>query len=238
LDIQGPPEKLYAVKIILEKLDIVKIIIYHLGMLKKPYHHGDLKNALIQAAIAILSEEGAGALSLRKAASRAGVSHAAPYAHFRDKQDLIAAISTEGFRLLYEKIGDAIEANPDNPASQLMEVASAYMRFSLENQALFKIMFSGILEEEAEYPDFVQTSHENFQQIVGLVLRCQQAGLLRPGPEDAVALSVWSLVHGFVALLLEGQISHTISERYALKELLRQTLNHITLVELPSPAAG
>lgn len=207
-------------------------------MQKKPYHHGDLKNALVQAGIAILSEEGAGALSLRKAASRAGVSHAAPYAHFKDKQGLIAAISTEGFRFLYERIEAAIEACPNSPASQLVETASAYVSFAQENQALFKIMFSGILEEEAEYPDFVQTSHDNFQQIVHLVRRCQQAGLLRPGPEDVLALSIWSLVHGFVALLVEGQISHTILERYPIKDLLCQALNHITLVELSISAAG
>ena len=73
-------------------------------MAKKQYHHGDLKNALIHAGIAILAKEGVGGLSLRKVAARAGVSHAAPYAHFADKQALIAAISTEGFRLVYDRI--------------------------------------------------------------------------------------------------------------------------------------
>jgi AcrR family transcriptional regulator len=201
-------------------------------MLKKQYHHGDLKNALVQAGMEILSEAGAEALSLRKVASRAGVSHAAPYAHFSDKQGLIAAISTEGFRQLYKRIRAAIETNSGDPASRLVEAAGAYIQFAQENQALFKVMFSGILEKEAVYPDFVQISQQNFQQLVSLVRDCQQAGLLRPGPENVLALSVWSLVHGLVALLLERQISHTILERYPLKELLYQTLNQITLVEL------
>jgi AcrR family transcriptional regulator len=202
-------------------------------MLKKQYHHGDLKNALIQAGMEILAEEGAGALSLRKVASRAGVSHAAPYAHFSDKQSLIAAISTEGFRQLYARIGAAIAANPHEPASQLVEVACTYVQFALENRAYFKIMFSGILDQEDAYPDFVEISHKNFEQLINLVGDCQAAGLLRPGPVDVLALSVWSLVHGFVALLLERQISRSILERQTLKELVYQTLNQITLVELP-----
>ena len=97
-------------------------------------------------------------------------------------------------------------------------------------------MFSGILEEENKYPEFVNISHETFFQLVRLVQECQQGGLLRPGPADVLALSLWSLVHGFVSLLLEKQISHTILEVISAKELLCQTLNQITLVKLtPQP---
>jgi AcrR family transcriptional regulator len=199
---------------------------------EKQYHHGDLRNSLIQAGIEILAEEGGGALSLRKVASRAGVSHAAPYAHFGDRQDLIAAISTEGFRQLYEQIKDVVEANPHDLVNRLIEVAWAYVQFAMQNSSLFKIMFSGILQEENKYPEFVKISHENFLLLVHLVQECQQAGLLRPGPADVLALSVWSLVHGFVSLLLEKQISHTILEGTSFKKLLSQTLNQITLVKL------
>ena len=180
----------------------------------------------------ILAEEGGGALSLRKVASRAGVSHAAPYAHFADRQDLIAAISTEGFRQLYERIGAVVEDNPHDLAKRLVEVAWAYVQFAMENSSLFKVMFSGILEGENKYPEFVKISHETFFQLVYLVQECQQAGLLGPGPADVLALSVWSLVHGFVSLLLEKQISHTILDGTPIKELLCQTLNQISLAKL------
>jgi AcrR family transcriptional regulator len=199
---------------------------------EKQYHHGDLRNSLIQAGIEILAEEGGGALSLRKVASRAGVSHAAPYAHFADRQDLIAAISTEGFRQLYERIRAVVEANPHDLANRLVEVAWAYVQFAMQNSSLFKVMFSGILEEENKYPEFVNISHKNFLELVYLVQECQQAGLFRPGPADVLALSVWSLVHGFVSLLLEKQISHTILESTPIKELLCQTLNQISLVKV------
>jgi AcrR family transcriptional regulator len=207
-------------------------------MPEKQYHHGDLKNSLIQAGMEILAQEGVGALTLRKAATRAGVSHSAPYAHFTDKKDLIAAISTEGFRQLYVRIRIVAEAHPNDLNNRLIEVAWAYVQFALENRALFKIMFSGILEEEVSYPEFVKISHENFLQLVQLVHECQQARVFRPGPADMLALSVWSLMHGFVSLLLEKQISRSILKSASLKELLRQTLNQITLAELTLPATG
>jgi AcrR family transcriptional regulator len=223
---------LYNVKILFHNLDSVKIVEYDFGVAEKQYHHGDLRNSLIQAGMEILAQEGGGALSLRKVASRAGVSHAAPYAHFTDRQELIAAISTEGFRQLYDRIDAVVEANPNDLANRLIEVAWAYVQFAIENSSLFKIMFSGILEKEDKYPEFVNISHKNFLQLVYMVQECQQAGLLRPGPADVLALSVWSLVHGFVSLLLEKQISHTILNGTSFKELLCQTLNQITLIKL------
>lgn len=180
----------------------------------------------------ILAQEDVAALTLRKAATRAGVSHSAPYAHFTDKKDLIAAISTEGFRRLYVRIRSVAENHPTNLNDRLIEVAWAYVQFAIENSALFKIMFSGVLEEEAKYPEFVKISHENFLQLVQLVQDCQQAGLFRPGAADFIALSVWSMMHGFVSLLLERQISRSILRSASLKELLCQTLNQITLAKL------
>jgi AcrR family transcriptional regulator len=193
-------------------------------MNKAPYHHGDLKNALIRAGAEILAEEGAGSLSLRKVAARVGVSHSAPYAHFADKETLIAAISTEGFQQLYDRLEATIDANQESPSELLVEVAWAYAQFAQELPAFYKLMFSGILEHEQSFPDFVRISKASFQLLVDLVARCQAAGVLPEGPADLLAVSVWSLVHGFASLLLEGQISHTVLERYPLKELIRKTM--------------
>lgn len=142
-----------------------------------------MKNALIEAGAEILSKEGVNGLSLRKVASRAGVSHADPYAHFPDKQTLIAALSTEGYRMLYERLDAAVQRYRDDPLRQLVEA-------------------------------------------------CQAAGVLKPGPVDVMAVSVWSLVHGFVSLLQEGQISHSVLDRYSLREMLIFTLNQISRVEI------
>jgi AcrR family transcriptional regulator len=184
------------------------------------YHHGDLKNALIKAGVEILAEEGIGGLSLRKVAKQAGVSHAAPYSHFSDKQALIAAISTEGFKQLYSQIESVIEEHRGNPETLLIETAWAYVQFAQHAPDRFKLMFSSVLEKEKEYAEFVEISQENFSQLVKIIEICQQAGILKSGASDVVAVGIWSTVHGFTSLLLEGQISHTVLEKSSLKDLL------------------
>jgi AcrR family transcriptional regulator len=201
-------------------------------MAKLKYHHGDLKNALIAAAIDILSKEGVHGLSLRKVAQRAGVSHAAPYAHYADKQALIAAISTEGYRRLYETLRAIGERHAGDPLRQLIEGAWAYIQFALQDPDHFKITFSGVVEKEQAYPAFVEMSQKSFGLVVQIVAACQAAGILKSGPPDLVAVSVWGLVHGVVSLLLEGQISHTIRDRYSPRELLMFALSQVICVDL------
>jgi AcrR family transcriptional regulator len=194
---------------------------------KKTYHHGDLKNALIKAGMEILAKDGVSGLSLRKVAGKAGVSHAAPYAHFADKQSLIAAISTEGFRQLYERVSVVADEYKTKPSTQLVEVAWAYVQFALDERDRFKVMFSDVLEKEKEYPEFVAESHRNFQLVKTVVEANQAAGVLRSGPPDLVALSAWSMIHGFIMLLLEGQISHTALEQKDLRGLVEFQLGQI-----------
>jgi len=194
---------------------------------KKTYHHGDLKNALIKAGVEILAKDGVSGLSLRKVASKAGVSHTAPYSHFADKQALIAAISTEGFRQLYERVSVVVEEYKTRPSMQLVEVAWAYVQFALDDRDRFKVMFSGVLEKEKEYPEFVAESQKNFQLVKMTVEANQAAGVLRSGPSDLAALSVWGIIHGFIMLLLEGQISHTVLEQKSLRDLVEFQLEQI-----------
>jgi AcrR family transcriptional regulator len=203
---------------------------------KSQYHHGDLKNALIQAGIDILSKDGVNGLSLRRVARRAGVSHAAPYAHFADKQALVAAISTEGYQKLYRKVYNAAQNHRGDPLRQLVEGAWAYAEFALNDTDHFKITLSGVVEKEKDHPAFVEISRESFKLVVELVEACQKAGVLNQGPSDLMAASVWGLVHGFVSLVLEGQISHTLLDRYSLRDMLIFSLNQITKVEIDPQA--
>ena len=197
-------------------------------MPEKNYHHGDLKNALLKAGIEILAKEGTGGLSLRKVARKAGVSHAAPYAHYADKQALIAAISTEGYRRLYERIQAAVSLHSGDPLKVLVETSWAYVQFALDEPDHFRITLSGVVEKEKDYPAFVEISNRNFDSVVGIVRQCQEAGILEAGPADLVAVSIWSLVHGFASLLLESQISHTMLDRMSHREMLIFLLNQVT----------
>lgn len=196
---------------------------------KKSYHHGDLKNALIQAGVGILAKDGVSGLSLRKVAKKAGVSHTAPYSHFADKQALIAAISTEGFRQLYARLDVVARKYEGRSLTQLVEAAWAYVRFALDDPDRFKVMFSAILEKEKDYAEFVAESQRNFRLIVQIVEANQAAGVLKSGPSDLITLSAWGTVHGFIMLLLEGQIPHRILDRAGVRELLEFQLRQIMM---------
>ncbi len=198
-------------------------------MPRKKYHHGDLKNALIKAGVEILSKEGIEGLSLRKVAQRAGVSHSAPYSHFPDKQSLIAAISTEGFHQLYDELDTAILAQPNDPKRQLLMGAQAYVRFALNHTDTFKIMFSGVLEKEKEYPAFVEISHKTFQRVVDVVKACQSAGLLKTTSPEMMAVAVWGQVHGIISLALEGQISHSVLDQHAIEDVVSFAIEQMLL---------
>jgi AcrR family transcriptional regulator len=195
----------------------------------KKYHHGDLKNALIQAGVEVLAAEGVHGLSLRKVARQAGVSHAAPYAHFADKQALIAAISTEGYKRLYVQMEEVLQAHAADPHRQLIESAWAYVQFAMADADTFKIMFSGVLEHEKDYPEFVEISQKTFQLVVQTVRACQAVGVLRPLAPELAAVMVWGQVHGIISLALMGQISHTVLEQYNLRAMLVMTLDQMTL---------
>ena len=196
-------------------------------MSEKTYHHGDLKNALIQAGIKILAEEGIEGFSLRKVAREAGVTHSAPYAHFADKQAMIAAISTDGYRKVYERINAVMDQFPDDPLRQFIETAWVYVSFGFDEPDHFKITFSGSVEREREYPALVEMTGKTFDALRQLIIRCQQAGLIDKGEPDLAAVTMWGFAHGFVYLIQESMVSHTVTNRYSKREMFILSLNHL-----------
>lgn len=201
---------------------------------KSTYHHGDLKNALIRTGVEILAREGVSALSLRKVASRAGVSHSAPYAHFKDKQALITAISIEGYKKLLHILESTFQENKDDPGHLLLETAWAYFNFAIHETDTFKVMFSGILEKEKKDPDLVAVVQQTYQIVVQVVSISQTAGILAAGDTNLAATALWAQIYGLISLYLEGQISHSILDRYDLKAILLFSINQITLIPIRS----
>jgi len=197
------------------------------------YHHGDLKNALIQAGLAILAQDGVQALSLRQVAKRAGVSHTAPYAHFADKQALIAAIAAEGYQKLYEQVSMAAVGYPDDPRERLIETAWAYVQFALDAPDQFKITFSGVVEREQDYPEYVAQAKQNFALIVAVVADCQRAGALPPGDTDLLVVSLWASIHGLIHLLLGNQLPGVLLARITPRAMLLFQLEQFMHRETP-----
>ena len=164
---------------------------------KATYHHGDLRAACVRAAMELLEEGGEAALSLRAVARRAGVSPAAPYRHYADREALVSAVAVVGYRELAERLAAAHPA-PSTP-EQLAGVAIAYVQFALERPALFRIMFGEPCDRDND---------ERIAATAAVSLYVREI-VQRSFPQadaDALATAIWALVHGLAFLHLDGKL--------------------------------
>jgi AcrR family transcriptional regulator len=183
---------------------------------KATYHHGDLPTALIEAALDIIDELGPQGLTIRKVAQRAGVSHAAPYRHFPDKDYLILAVVEHGFQLLDQAMERARAAAGDDPLEQFAASGEAYLDFALSYPAYYRVMFSGDLLSSKGHEALRHTSTAALQQMVADIETCQQLGILREGDPMLQAISIISTVHGFVSLANDNRLAHLSGEEFDL----------------------
>jgi AcrR family transcriptional regulator len=188
---------------------------------KRPYHHGDLRTALIEAALSLVEEHGVKGLALSDAAHRAGVSVAAPYRHFKDKEALLAEIAAEGFVLFRDALARAAQTNPKDKVQRLVEMGVAYVDFALEHRSHFKVMWeSGIPKEN--YPEVGKAGQEAY-----LLLEKAAIDLLpgaTAGRQQALVAAAWSMVHGYASLTLESELRADVTGGDD-KKRLRQTLH-------------
>jgi AcrR family transcriptional regulator len=164
----------------------------------RPYHHGDLRKALLAAAEAELAARGIEAFSLRSVAKRAGVSHAAPAHHFGDAQGLLTALAAEGFRqfLAAQSAREALAAQ--DPVSRLVAAGLGYVDFAMARPTLFRLMWqSG--RPDFDSPDLGQAARAAYQHLVDQV---SAAG----GRSTAEEAAAWAMAHGLADLLASGRL--------------------------------
>ncbi|WP_071675563.1 TetR/AcrR family transcriptional regulator [Nioella nitratireducens] len=167
---------------------------------KTRHHHGNLRAALIEAGIDLLSEGGVEALTLRKCAARAGVSHAAPAHHFDGIDGLRVAIAEEGFLRFRKRMLDFADAGEQSPRGRLQGICKGYLAFAREDPALYDVIFS--FRANSELIEQVQVNAAPAYQV----LRDTCAPLVPPGTDPLVIeTQVWSLVHGYALLNMTGR---------------------------------
>jgi len=159
----------------------------------RAYHHGDLRNALLDAARKILEEESLAALSLRAVARRAGVSHAAPYRHFPNHEALLVEIATEGFAALKHEIANA-GASAGAESDRIAKIGAAYMRFVARKPEVASLMFGPQLPNRDSFPT-LGTAADGIGDEIGKALH-----------DTALGLAVWAAVHGLAMLILRNVI--------------------------------
>jgi AcrR family transcriptional regulator len=169
------------------------------------YHHGDLLAALVEAGLALLEEGGLDALTVRAAARRVGVSHAAPSRHFRHADEFLAAIAAAGYRRLFEQLTAASIGR--NALDGFREMGRAYVQFALDHRELYRVMFHPSLADKSQHPELEIASAAAFEILRSGITAVVSAGFVVSDANDRLALTLWSAVHGLATLLLDGQLA-------------------------------
>ncbi len=173
------------------------------------YHHGDLKNTLLEAARELANEIGVDNFTLREVARRANVSPAAPYHHFLDKQDLIRTLAIEAFTKLTTALNNA-KQKKHTPLQQLEHIGMAYVNFAYTHQAEFRFMFRRELCAAIGQPDPLEVAGIDAQSVLyNAILEAQAAKQISQDNPQEIALTLWSVVHGLSTIINESPISKT-----------------------------
>lgn len=176
---------------------------------RKPYHHGNLRQALLEAALELIAEQGPSALSLRQAARRAGVSHAAPRRHFATVGELHLAVAEGGYRKLREHLMKRADEQPGAPPlRRLRAVGVAYVEFAATNTGHFRAMFHARVSDRPASHPLGQAAGAAFDVLVGAIRQCQEAGEVRAGSPRELALGAWAIVHGLAVLAADRQLAN------------------------------
>ncbi len=168
----------------------------------RTYHHGDLREALLRASRELIAERGPEAFTLREVARRAGVSHTAPYRHFRDRAAILDAIAAEGFAA-HRDAGRRAAAAHEDPRERLRAAGRAYVEFALEQRAAFQVMF----RRSSDNPEVAALGAESFAELLARVGEGQAAGIIGPGDPRQIAGVLWAGVHGIAELAGAGSLS-------------------------------
>lgn len=206
----------------------------------KAYHHGNLREALVETSLEILERDGVAGLGLRAAARAAGVSQTAPYHHFDGKEGLLAAVAALGFREQkgeQQRIAEESARLGRSAADAVLELGVGYVRFARKSPELFKLMFGPEISDRSKHPELAEayaaayTSIEDATRERMIELRGEAP------PEDLVVevASAWSTVHGLATLLIDGRLRPGESAMPEEDELVRRVIGRFssTLVNGP-----
>src|SRR5690349_22556858 len=175
----------------------------------RPYHHGNLRRALLDETLSTIRREGVEAVTLREIGARVGVSRTALYRHFADKRALLAAVATEGFRTLRERLVGAWEEG-DRQDRGFRAMGVAYVQFAVDNPSHYRVMFGPFVDRETQDPELATEAQGAFQALVDALVAQQRSGIVRRDEALQMASYVWALVHGLAMLAIDGKLPEPV----------------------------
>jgi AcrR family transcriptional regulator len=176
---------------------------------KEPYHHGDLRNALLEAALALVAETSVAELSLREVARRAGVTYAAPYHHFADKSALLAAVACQGFEGLAAELERAA-ARRTTLESEFLAMAEAYVAFAIAHPSHYRVMFLPEVKESVDAKALRVAGDRAFGMLLERVERARPDGTERE--HRVLATTIWAALHGLSLLAIDGILQNKLPQ--------------------------
>jgi AcrR family transcriptional regulator len=182
-------------------------LIRHDLHINSSYHHGQLRESLISAALKFIENNPLEKLSLRALASKAGVSQAAPYRHFKDRNAVLAAISQQGFELKFKYMLESFIANHDRPKELIHGCAQAFFKMGLLHPQHFKLMLTSHVCPSPDYPDLEAAAGLAFGLLKKTILICQSAGIVGAGDPYHQSMHCWAMISGFTTLYIEGRLN-------------------------------
>ncbi|HEY5892937.1 MAG TPA: TetR/AcrR family transcriptional regulator, partial [Chthoniobacterales bacterium] len=187
------------------------------------YHHGNLKESLVQTAIQMIEERREAAFTIRELAAAVGVSHAAAYRHFRSKRELLAEIAGEGFVGLQTEFDASLERNAgENCRTRIKGLGDAYIRYALEHPGHYRAMFHAEFHDADDFPAKKEAAERTFDSLLNLVREGISRGELVNRPPAPLATAIWSAVHGMSLLFLDGHIHSPPGPREIIDLLLER----------------
>ena len=194
-----------------------------MSRLKRDYHHGDLSNALVEAAARLMVERGIGSVSLREIARKAGVSHAAPYHHFGNKSELLAAVAEEGFKRFDTYQVRALRGAPKDPMQKLKALGHAYVRFAIAHPTFFRIMFRYDIKETDRHFSLGAVAKRTFDRLLNTVCESLKKENKTVDPMLA-SIRAWALVHGLATLWLDGRLNKMPEAKEMIDKIIDQNI--------------
>jgi AcrR family transcriptional regulator len=201
---------------------------------KANYHHGDLRRALMDVSIDILKKHEVETLNLRKLAVLAGVSPGAPYHHFADRAELVAAIANEGFELLEGSMRKATATCANEASARLEALGQAYVHFAISHPGYFRVMFRRETHNNATTA-MRGAGQRTFQLLCDAITACQQAGSAPAGDPQPLILHAWAAVHGLSTLLVDGDLKGISIPTQQLASVMTNLMRRMLIALAESP---
>ena len=191
---------------------------------KQSYHHGNLRQALLDQALKALRQQGAETISLRGLASALGVSQAAPYRHFAGKDSLLAELATEGFRGLLLSMTEGREVRKLTPLQELHALAVGYVAFAVRYPERYRLMFGAYRIPNEQNSNLVEAGDACYHELQSTIRRGLDSKDLKQKPVEVLTIAAWSMVHGLASLAIDGQLSNAEPDPADLADQLAQLL--------------